>query len=70
MKYTIYIEKDQFADLTRYSDGIAWRSGVIDEKGEEVDGEGDLPDFATARGLALSTLTLLTDLNADEQKQL
>ncbi len=56
MKYTIYIELDPFADPQRYPDGIAWRSGVLDHEGTEIDGQGDLPDFATAKDLAMSTL--------------
>lgn len=58
-RYTLYIERDQFADPQRYPDGVAWRSGILDEKGEEVDGEGDLPDYQTAKTLALDTLARL-----------
>lgn len=59
MKYTIYIERDQFPDPERYPDGIAWRSGILDENGEEIDGEGDLETFEEAKRLALSTLDRL-----------
>jgi len=59
VRYTIYIERDQFPDPERYPDGIAWRSGIEDEKGEMIDGEGDLPDYDTARSLVLSTLERL-----------
>lgn len=58
-RYTIYIEQDPFADPQKYPDGIAWRSGIIDASGEEIDGEGDLPDYDTAKELMLSTLTRL-----------
>lgn len=57
-QYTLYIERDQAADPQRYPDGIAWRSGILDEKGEEIDGEGDL-SYEQARTLALSTLARL-----------
>jgi hypothetical protein len=58
-RYTIYVERDQWPDVQRYPEGIAWRSGILDEDGQEIDGEGDLPDYATARELALSTLSRL-----------
>lgn len=61
MQYTIYIERDQFADLQRYPDGIAWRSGIRDENGEEIDGEGDIATYEEARDLAINTLTRLTE---------
>lgn len=59
VQYTLYIEQDQFPDPKRYPDGVAYRSGVLDEKGEEIDGEGDLPDYETARTLALNALANL-----------
>lgn len=63
MKYTIYIEQDQFPDPQKYHKGIAWRSGILDEKGEEIDGEGDIASFEEAKGLALSTLSILLNKN-------
>lgn len=64
MKYIIYIEPDPSPDPQRYPDGKAWRSGVLldhEEHGtEEIDSEGDLPDYETARDLALNTLTSIT----------
>lgn len=57
MQYIIYVERDQFPDPERYPDGTAYRSGILDaDTGEEIDGEGDLPDFETAKSLAMSTL--------------
>lgn len=56
IKYTIYIERDQFPDPEKYPDGIAWRSGVINELGEEIDGGGDLPTYEEARELVMATL--------------
>ena len=62
MRYTIYIERDQFPDPERYPDGIAWRSGIIDaDTGEEIDGEGDIATYEEARDLAINTLTRLTE---------
>lgn len=66
MKYTIYIERDQFTDPKRYPNGIAWRSGIIDDKGEEIDGEGDIATYEEARQLALDIFARFTDLNAEE----
>lgn len=60
MRYTIYIERDQFADPERYPDGVAYRSGILDESGEEIDGEGDIATFEEARALCLDTLARLT----------
>lgn len=57
--YTVYVEHDCAPDPKRYPNGVAWRSGVLDVDGDEVDGEGDLPDRETARGLALDTLARL-----------
>lgn len=61
VQYTIYIENDVFADPQLYPDGIAYRSGIMDENGVEIDSEGDLPDYAQARELALSTLSRFTE---------
>lgn len=58
-RFTVYVERDQFPDPERYPTGIAWRSGILNELGEEIDGEGDLPDYNTAAGLALGTLSRL-----------
>lgn len=58
-RYTIYIERDAFADTEQYPDGIAWRSGILDEKDEEIDGEGDIATYEEAEGLAVSTLLRL-----------
>lgn len=58
-KYTIFAERDMFADPQKYPSGVAWRSGVLDESGVEIDGEGDLPDYATAKELAINTLSRL-----------
>lgn len=70
MKYTIYIEREQFPDPERYPDGIAWSSGILDENGELVDGEGDIETFARARQLALDALASFTDLSVESQKEL
>lgn len=70
MKYTIYIERDIFADPQRYPDGQAWRSGIIDENGEEIDGEGDIATYEEARELALSTLARLTNLSSEQIKNI
>lgn len=59
VQYIVYVEPDPWADPERYPDGIAWRSGILDENGNEIDGEGDLPDYATAKDLAMSTLSRL-----------
>lgn len=59
-RYTIYVELDAFPDPEKYPDGIAYRSGVIDqETGEEIDGQGDIATYEEARQLALSTLEFL-----------
>lgn len=64
IQYTIYIEEDLFADPQRYPDGkVAYRSGVRDANGTEVDGEGDIATFEEARDLALTTLTRLIAKN-------
>ena len=59
MKYTIYIEEDQSPDPQRYPSGIAWRSGILNEEGEEIDGEGDIATYEDARELLLNTITML-----------
>ncbi len=56
MKYSIYIERDAFADPQKYPDGVAWRSEIHDENDDEIDGEGDIATYAEARDLVLSTL--------------
>ena len=61
VQYGIFIELDQFADPKRYPNGIAWRSGVLDDEGSEIDGEGDIATYEEARRLALDTLTRLLD---------
>lgn len=58
-QYTIYIERDPFADPQKYPDGVAWRSGILDEDNELVDDEGDLPDYETAKDLVMSALAQL-----------
>lgn len=58
MKYTIYIEKDPFRDPQK-PEGTSWRSGILDENGEEIDGEGDIDTYEEARELALNTLARL-----------
>lgn len=71
MRYTIYIERDQFADPQKYPDGVAWRSGIIDaDTGEEIDGEGDIATFEEARQLALDTLARLTNLSSEQIKNI
>lgn len=55
-KYTIYVERDSFPDPQKYPDGVAWRSGILDEKGEELDGGGDFATYEEARDIALGTL--------------
>lgn len=60
-KYTIYIEREAFPDPKRYSDGIAWHSGILDEDNNEIDGEGDIATFEEARRLAFSTITRLLE---------
>lgn len=60
-RYTPYVERDEFADPQRYPDGIAWRSGVVDERGHEIDGEGDIATYEEAKRLALDTVARLLD---------
>ena len=60
-RYTLYIERDAFPDPQRYPDGIAYRSGILDEAGDEIDGEGDLPDYETVKSLALGALANLIE---------
>lgn len=58
-EYTIYIERDPFADPEQYPDGAAWRSGIKDSEGVEIDGQGDIATYDEARDLAMSTLDRL-----------
>lgn len=57
--YIVYVERDQFADPQRFPDGVAWRSGILDENGEEIDGQGDIETREEAVLLAVSTLSRL-----------
>ncbi len=41
-RYTVYLEEDQMPDPQKFPNGGAWRSGIIGEDNEEIDGEGDL----------------------------
>ena len=59
MQYTLYIERDPQPDLKLYPDGIAYVSGVLDENGQLIDGEGNIASYEDARELALSTLERL-----------
>lgn len=60
---TIYIQLEEFADPERYPDGIAWRSGILDDHQNEIDGEGDIATYEEAKTLALNTLERLLNQN-------
>lgn len=58
-RYTVYIERDAFADREKYPDGVAWCSGIMDDEGELIDGQGDIASYNEARELLLATLERL-----------
>lgn len=66
MKYTILIERDEWADPKRYPSGLAWRSAVLDENGEEMDGEGDIATYEEACMLVLAALHNLIRIDGQQ----
>jgi len=57
--YTVYIQRDPFADPQKYPNGEAWSSGILDINGVQLDGHGDIATYEEARELLLNTLERL-----------